>query len=246
MIARVTLKRGLAALWCLVVAAGCARVADEVADDAGIPAAPATVTVPAVATAPSAAVDLPAPAAPAALDSLAEGKQGSNDAPFIARGAQLPSPSVSDTESPSSRSEAPVSETAAPERRDFERRPELIEPAVASPLAVDTLDVTSLLARLRKTKAINLRTKLAVKKESDDLMERFRDYHARHGAATLPELRRSYDSLFLRLYSLLEDRDPSLARDIDRSRAAIWAILADPMKFGSSVPIVPTRAVPPA
>ena len=37
--------------------------------------------------------------------------------------------------------------------------------------------------------------------------------------------------LFLKLLSLLQDGDPPLAKDIDRSRSAIWDILADPRKF---------------
>jgi hypothetical protein len=104
----------------------------------------------------------------------------------------------------------------------------------ASETSVQTLDFSSLAKRLRKTRAIDLLTKVAVKNESDDLLERFRAYHAQAGTATLADLRRSYDSLFLKLHALLEDADPPLAREIDRSRAAIWEYLADPRKFGSS------------
>ncbi len=74
-------------------------------------------------------------------------------------------------------------------------------------------------------------TKLSVKNQSDDLLDKFRAYHKHQGAATLAELRRSYDMLFLKLLSLLQDGDPPLAKDIDRSRSAIWDILADPRKF---------------
>ena len=74
-------------------------------------------------------------------------------------------------------------------------------------------------------------TKISVKNQSDDLLEEFRAYHRQQGVAPLSELRRSYDMLFLKLLSLLQDGDPPLARDIDRSRAAIWEILADPKKF---------------
>jgi hypothetical protein len=122
---------------------------------------------------------------------------------------------------------------------------QLVEPAAAAAAPVtETLDVAGLFTRLRKTKAINLRTKLAVKNESDDLLERFRAYHAQDGTATLAELRRSYDSLFLKLHSLLEDADPRLARDIDRSRATIWTMLADPSKFGAPASIASTRGAP--
>ncbi len=77
-------------------------------------------------------------------------------------------------------------------------------------------------------------TKISVKNQSDDLVERFRAYHKQQSAPPLSELRRSYDMLFLKLLALLQDGDPPLAKDIDRSRAAIWEILADPKKFVES------------
>jgi len=52
--------------------------------------------------------------------------------------------------------------------------------------------------------------------------------------ATLAELRRSYDMLLLKVLSLLQDSDPPLARDIVKSRDAIWSILEDPKKFTES------------
>jgi hypothetical protein len=251
MIAGINLKSGLIALWCLAVAAGCARVTETTPQRTTTGAAAATTTVPAaVVTAPSIAVDAPESARLASADALSEGRQESIDAPSAATDApqsaatevQL-SPSVSTGELPPTSVEGPAPMPAAPTGQQPERGAELV---VSSPPAADTLDVTSLLARLRKTKAINLRTKLAVKNESDDLMERFRDYHAQHGTATLAELRQSYDSLLLKLYALLEDGDPPLAHDIDRSRAAIWAILTDPMRFGSSAAVAAPRGVPPA
>jgi hypothetical protein len=103
-------------------------------------------------------------------------------------------------------------------------------PVASQPSAV-TLDFTSLGTRLRETKAIGVLTKLSVKNQADDLLEKFREYHKRQGTATLSDLRRSYDMLVLKLLSLVQDNDPPLATDIDRSRAAIWDILADPRKF---------------
>jgi hypothetical protein len=102
---------------------------------------------------------------------------------------------------------------------------------VASPPARAPLDLDSLGTRLKQTKAIGVLTKLSLKNQVDDLLAKFRAYHARQGAATLPELRRSYDMLLLKVLSLLQDSDPPLARDIVQSRAAIWGILADPKKF---------------
>ena len=104
----------------------------------------------------------------------------------------------------------------------------------ASPPAAAPLDFASLGTRLRQTKAIGTLTKLSLKNQVDDLLGKFRAYHKRQGTATLPELRRSYDMLLLKVLSLLQDSDPPLARDIVQSRAAIWGILADPRKFTES------------
>ena len=97
--------------------------------------------------------------------------------------------------------------------------------------AAARLDLKTLGVRLRETKAIGVLTKLSLKNQVDDLLEKFRAYHRRQGTATLTELRRNYDMLVLKVLSLLQDSDPTLARDIVKSRAAIWDILADPYKF---------------
>ena len=93
------------------------------------------------------------------------------------------------------------------------------------------MDFTSLVTRLRETKAIGVMTKISVKNQADDLLEKFREYHKRQSAVTLVDLRSSYDLLVLKILSLVQDGDPPLAREIDRSRAAIWDILADQRKF---------------
>jgi hypothetical protein len=74
-------------------------------------------------------------------------------------------------------------------------------------------------------------TKLALKNEVDDLLERFRAFHAGRGGTTLTKLRESYDLLVLKVVSLLQDKDALLARDISTSREALWNLLTDPIKF---------------
>ena len=106
-------------------------------------------------------------------------------------------------------------------------------PAAPQPAAAP-LDLKSLATRLRQTSAIGVLTKLSLKNQVDDLVDKFRAYHKRQGTATLAELRRGYDMLLLKVLSLLQDSDPSLARDIVKSRAAIWSILEDPRKFTES------------
>lgn len=246
MIGRLTPRCALVALWCLA-GAGCAKMtADAARDAAAVEEAASAAEPAATATAHSLARDAgstdSAPSTPVA--SPAADTQDSLDDPAAPAEVQLPPPAVSTADLEPAALERPIDAPAPPATRATEHGP--IVSSVASPSLPATLDFTSLAARLRKTKAINLRTKVAVKKESDHLLERFRAYHAQRGTATLAELRRSYDALFLKLYALLEDADPPLARDIDRSRAAIWAMLANPMKFERSAPTVSARSVPPA
>jgi hypothetical protein len=95
------------------------------------------------------------------------------------------------------------------------------------------LDLKALEQRLRETPAIGVLTKLTLKNQVDDLLDRFRAFHEGKGGATLVGLRQSYDLLIMKVLSLLQDSDPVLARDIVTSREAIWSLLADPGKFAT-------------
>jgi hypothetical protein len=224
-----SLRRGVIALWCLV-AVGCAEVTNGPAARDAIMAEPiaAAVTPPAVDAAPTPERPLVPPVA-----TIADSAAAPVDELPVAPSPVHELPSVSPAEIAPEPSELAAAAPAAPAREALEPEPSLDPPYVAAP-TVEALDFSSLVTRLRKTKAINLRTKVAVKNESDDLLDQVRAYHTRTGEATLDDLRRSYDSLFYKLHSLLEDADPLLARDIDRSRAAIWELLADPRKFSAS------------
>jgi hypothetical protein len=170
--------------------------------------------------APAAAV----PATPAVIESSPE--------------AQPLPPVAPDSDSPAAVPKAPAVPRAAPPRTVAAGQvmPQPVMPkAAATPVSPEqslaTLDFKALETRLRQTRAIGVLTKLSLKNQVDDLLARFRAYHQRRGGATLPELRRNYDMLLLKVLSLLQDTDPGLARDIVRSRAAMWSILEDPRKF---------------
>src|SRR5207249_459336 len=78
---------------------------------------------------------------------------------------------------------------------------------------------------------LNPPTKLSLKNEVDDLLERFRTFHEGRGGTTLAKLRENYDLLVLKVVALLQDKDSALARDISTSREALWDLLKDPVKF---------------
>jgi hypothetical protein len=93
------------------------------------------------------------------------------------------------------------------------------------------LDLASLEKRLRETRAIGVMTKLSLKNQVDDLLDKFRAHYRKQSNTSVAELRRPYDLLMMKVLSLLQDSDPILARDIVASREANWAILADPDKI---------------
>lgn len=78
-------------------------------------------------------------------------------------------------------------------------------------------------------------TKLSLKNQVDDLVDEFRAYYAGRSKASLNELRRPYELLLMKVLTLLQDRDPVLARAVNASRDQIWAILSDREKFHSTL-----------
>ena len=68
----------------------------------------------------------------------------------------------------------------------------------------------------------------------DDLLQQVRAQHqGGNGASGMKTLRQPYDMLVLKVLAVLQDGDPPLAQMISGSREAIWAILADPVKFNA-------------
>ena len=95
------------------------------------------------------------------------------------------------------------------------------------------LDLEALKTQLKETKAIGVFTKLTLKNQVDDLLDKFREHHAGKAKPTMAELRRSYDLLMMKVLTLLQDHDQRLASAIVSSREAIWGLLADPKKFAA-------------
>jgi hypothetical protein len=117
---------------------------------------------------------------------------------------------------------------SAPPMKTQQPVPPVVKPVVAPPL-----DLKSLETRLKETKAIGVFTKLALKNQIDDLLERFRALYQGRIKTSLVELRRSFDMLVMKTLALLQDADPPLAGALASSRESIWGILSDPTKFAT-------------
>lgn len=214
-------KASIGVALCWLSLAGCAGL--EI-DPAGSTASEPSAIAPATDSAPVAETTVVTPALPRASEPPAEA---------------TPPSSTASTAAPAAPTTRPAPLTQPPERTASAAPPPPPAPIPATPPAASAaeapLDFSGLETRLRQTKAIGVLTKLSVKNQAADLLERFRAYHKQpNGSQTLTELRRAYDMLLLKLLSLLQDGDPPLAKDIDSSRAAIWEVLADPRKFIAS------------
>ena len=104
-------------------------------------------------------------------------------------------------------------------------------PEPATEQASPPLDLKSLEKRLKETSAIGIFTKLALKNQVDDLLDKFRDFYQGRSNASLSQLRQPYEMLIMKALAILQDGDPVLARDILESREAIWKVLTDREKF---------------
>jgi hypothetical protein len=171
---------------------------------------PPSLQAPAVAAQPPIAAAEPAGPPPAPPPTPSTDQAQAKSAPAAKAAPKAPS-------APAPAAQAPKPATAPSE--------------TAKPQAPAPLDLTSLETRLKETKAIGVMTKISLKNQVDDLLDQFREFYAGKLKTTLPELRRPYDLLVLKVLSLLQDSDPSLATAIAASREAIWGILSDPAKF---------------
>lgn len=129
--------------------------------------------------------------------------------------------------------DAPPPSAEVPRPQENPPPPAATTPPTATPQKPPALDLTALEKRLRDTSAIGTFTKLSLKNQVDDLLEQFAAFHGGRSQVQLTTLREGFDLLLLKVLSLLQDKDPALARDIGASREALWNVLADPAKFAN-------------
>jgi hypothetical protein len=128
-------------------------------------------------------------------------------------------------------SKAPAKAATAPPKTLALAKPQAPPAAAPKAEAVPALDIKSLEEQLKETKAIGVMTKLSLKNQVDDLLQQFRDYYDGRLKTTLAALRQPFELLLMKVITLLQDADPSLATAIHRSREAIWSVLTDRDKF---------------
>ena len=165
-------------------------------------------------------------------------REESEPSPGIDAGPSTVAPSVA-AETP--RKPVPEATPATPAAGDggAVSKPSTPAPASPAPSPVPAspvpppLDLESLESRLKETRAIGLFTKLALKNQVDDLLDRFRAHYQGRSNTSPAQLRQPFELLIMKVLAILQDNDPLLAHDILDSREAIWEVLADPEKFAN-------------
>ena len=218
----------------LVVLAAC--VHDSNTSRPAAPAAPTPAAAPPATTpapdmgAPVSPAPAPPPQAPTAAPSVAPAAGAPTGKEAAAAGAATTAPAVRSGSTSSKPAKAPTA--AAPAGSAV---PATTPAAAAPPPAASAaaLDLNGLEQRLRDTHAIGVFTKLTLKNQVDDLLGKFKSFHQGQSHVTLAQLRQQYEVLLLKVISLLQDDDPSLASAVSSSREAIWGVLTDPKKFAN-------------
>jgi len=98
-------------------------------------------------------------------------------------------------------------------------------PKVVQPI-IKAFDMHVLIERLKKTDAIGMFTKLALRSDALDLTDMVNAYHKHMAGYTLKELHARFNGLLLKVLALLDD-DPGLARDISLAHENIWKSLLE-------------------
>jgi hypothetical protein len=120
---------------------------------------------------------------------------------------------------------APVAGTPPPEAP-----PAALPPPEPAPAPAPALDLDGLEQRLKDTRALGVLTKLALKNEIDDLIDDVGRFHQKH-RGELSALRERFELLVMKVTSLLQDKEPELAREVAGAREGLWKLLADPDEF---------------
>jgi len=96
-------------------------------------------------------------------------------------------------------------------------------PKTVKPVA-KTFNMDMLIERLKKTNALGMFTKLALRSDALDIMDMVKAYNKHRAKYSVKKLRARFDGLVLKVLALLND-DPGLSRDISLAREDIWKSL---------------------
>ena len=97
-------------------------------------------------------------------------------------------------------------------------------------LTAQHFDPGTLAERLRQTSAIGFFTKLQLKGDIESLVKELENHYAGKSSSTLMQLDERFQLLFHKIVTLVQDKDPQLAKDLTSARQSLWEWVSDPNK----------------
>ena len=98
----------------------------------------------------------------------------------------------------------------------------------------EIVDLELLERRVRKTKAIGALTKLRLRSDIKDLMAKLKRYHAGKSDLDIDQLNEQFDLLYMKVVSLVQDKDLDLHRQLCNSWDQIWHGARNPDYFSKT------------
>jgi hypothetical protein len=100
-----------------------------------------------------------------------------------------------------------------------------------SGVAVPGLDLGDLERRLRRTDALGIFAKLALKERLDSLIQDFALFHEGRRDTNRQDLKARFDGLLTDTAAMLRKGDPALSATIEAAHRGLWTVVSDPGKF---------------
>ena len=94
-------------------------------------------------------------------------------------------------------------------------------------------EIDKLYEDITNTKAIGLFTKLSFRNNAMSLHESFGKYHQGSRPPTLDELEQRYELMVQEIMTLVQDKDPALADEIQQKKDLLWMTMIDPESYES-------------
>jgi hypothetical protein len=91
----------------------------------------------------------------------------------------------------------------------------------------EIIDFETLEKQVTKTNAIGVMTKLKLKSDINKLLSELKTFHAGNSPLTQEQHREQYDLLYMKVVSLVHEKDPELYHQLCNAWDPIWATLRD-------------------
>lgn len=95
----------------------------------------------------------------------------------------------------------------------------------------EIVDLNMLADGLKHSGAVGLLEKLRLKSAIDDLVARFKAFHAGAPSYSLAQLQEQYDLLMMRIAATLQDKDVALHGQLCNAWEPLWSDLQDRVRF---------------